>query len=69
VFFFKVKVTCTYFVSFTFVRHFFNHCWILFKLFCSMCVAIAGFSCVVRTAMSSAKVAGVLSAVVGKSAV
>jgi len=57
VFFFKVKVTWTYFGSFTFINHFFNHSWILFKLVCSLCVAIAGSSCVVRTAVSSAKTA------------
>ena len=32
VFFFKVKVNWTDFVSFTFIRHLFNHSWILFKL-------------------------------------
>jgi len=69
VFFFRVKVTWTYFVSCAFIHHFFNHNWILFKCICSLCVAIAGSSCVVRTAVSSAKVAVVLSAVVGKSAV
>ena len=60
-FFFKVKVTWTDFVSFTFIRHFLNHILVLFKLVCSLCVAIAGSSCVVRTAVSSAKVAAVLS--------
>ena len=34
-----------------------------------MCVAIAGSSCVVRTAVSSAKLAAVLSAVVGNSSI
>jgi len=66
VFFFKLKVTWTDFVSFTFICHFFNHSWILFKLFCSLCVAIAVSSCVVRTALSSAKLAAGLSAIVGK---
>jgi hypothetical protein len=50
VFFFKLKVTWIDFVSFTLIRHFFSHSWILFKLVCSLRVAIAGFSCVVRTA-------------------
>ena len=71
VFFLRVKVTWTDFVSFAFIRHFFNHNWILFKCtrICSMCVAVAGSSWVVRTAVSSGKLAVVLSAVVGKSAV
>jgi len=69
VFFFRVKVTWTDFVSFAFIRHFFDHNWILFKCVCSLRVAVAGSSCVIRTAVSSAKVAVVLSAVVGKSAV
>ena len=68
-FFFRVKVTWTDFVSFAFIRHFFNQNWILFKCVCGLCVAVAGSSCIVRTAVSSAKVAVVLSAVVGKSAV
>ena len=66
---FRVKVTWTDFVSFAFIRHYFNHNWILFKCICSLCVAMAGSSCVVSTAVSSAKVAVVLSAFVGKSAV
>jgi hypothetical protein len=57
-FFIKVKVSCTDFVSFTFMCHFFRHIWSSFKLVCSLCVAIAGFSYVIRTAVSSAKVAG-----------
>jgi hypothetical protein len=69
VFFLRVNVTWTDFVSFAFIRHFFNRDWILFKCICSQCVAIAGYSCVVRMAVSFAKVAVVLSAVVGKSAV
>jgi len=68
-FFFKVKVTWTDFVSFTFKCYFFSHSWILFILFRSLCVIIAGSSCVVRTAVSSAKIAVVLQAVVGRSAV
>ena len=59
-FFFKVKVTWTDFVSFTLIRHFSNHSWILFKFVGSLFVAIAGSSCVVRTAVSSSKVAVVL---------
>jgi hypothetical protein len=66
--FFRVKIIWTDFVSFAFIRHFFNHNWILFKCSCRMCVAIAGSSCVVRAAVSSTKLAVVLSAVVGKSA-
>jgi hypothetical protein len=65
VFFFRVKATWTDFVSFNFIRHFFNHNWILFKCICSLCVGIAGSSCVFRMAVSSTKVAVVLSAVVG----
>jgi len=68
VLFFKIKVTWTDFVSFASIRHFFNQNWILFKCVCSLCVAIAGSSCIVRTAVSSAKVAVVLSAVLSKSA-
>jgi len=48
---------------------FFNQNWILFKCVCSLCVATAGSSCIVLTAVSSAQVAVVLSAVVGESAV
>jgi hypothetical protein len=67
-FFFKVKVTWT--DCFIYLHTpFFKHSCILFRFVCSLCVAIAGFSRVVRTAASSAKVAVVLSAVVGKSAV
>jgi hypothetical protein len=69
VFLLRVKVTWTDFVSFTFMRHCFNHNWILFKCVWSLCDAMAGSSCVARTAVSSAKVAVELSAVVGKSAV
>jgi hypothetical protein len=54
VFFFKVKVTWTDFVSLTFICHSFNHSWISFKLVCSLRVAISGSSCVVRTAVSPA---------------
>jgi hypothetical protein len=61
VFFFKVKVTWADFVSFTFISHFFNHSWILFRLVCIMCVTIVGSSCVVSTTVSSAKLAVVLS--------
>ena len=64
-----VKVTWIDFVSFAFIRHFFIHNWLLFKCICSLCVATAGSSCVIRTAVSSTKVAAVLSVVVGKSAV
>ena len=67
--FIRVKITWTDFVSFAFIRHFFNQNWISFKCVCSLCVAIAGSSCIVRTAVSSAKMAVVLSALVGKSAV
>ena len=68
-FFFRVKVTWTDFVSFAFTRHFFNHNWILFRCVCSVRVVSARSSCVVKTAVSSVKVAVVLSAIVGKSAV
>ena len=68
-FFFRLKLTWADFVSFAFMRHFFNHNWILSKCVCSLRVAIAGSSCVVMTAVSFAKVAVVLSAVVDKSAV
>ena len=68
-FFFRVKVTWTDLISFAFIHHFFNYNWILFKCVCSLCVAIAGSLCVVRMAVSSAKVAVVLSAIVGKSPV
>ena len=69
VLFFRVKVIWTDFVSFAFTRHFFSHNWILFKCICSLCSAIAGCSCIVRTAVSSAKVAVMLSAVVCEPAV
>ena len=52
-FFFRVKVTWTDIVSFAFIRHFFNHNWISFKCVCSLRVAVAGSSCVVRKAVSS----------------
>ena len=68
-FFFKVKLTWTDFVSFAFICHIFSHSWILFKLVCSLCVAIAGSSCVAKTAVSSVKVAVMLSTVVGRLAV
>ena len=68
-FFFKVKVTWTDLVSFAFIRNFFSHSWILFKLVCSLCVAITGSSCVAKTAVSPVKVAVMLLAVVGRSAV
>ena len=58
-------VTWTDFVSFAFIRHFFNHNWILLKCICSFCVAVSR-SCVVRKAVSSANVAVVLSAVVSQ---
>jgi hypothetical protein len=69
VFFFKVKVTWADCFIYLHKPFFFNHGRILFKLVCSLCVAIAGSSCVVRTVVSSAKVAVVLSAAVGMSAV
>ena len=69
VLFFRVKVSWTNFVSFAFTRHFFSHSLILFICVCSLCSAIAGSLCIVRTAVSSAKVEVMLSAVVGKSAV
>ena len=65
---FRVKITWTDFVSFAFISHFFNQNWRLFKCVCSQCVTVAGISCTVTTAVSSAKTAVVLSAVVGKSA-
>jgi len=65
---FKVKVTWTDFVSLAFIRHFLAI--IEFRVsVIAICVAIAGFSCAVRTTVSSAKVAVVLSAVVGRPAV
>jgi hypothetical protein len=69
VFLLRVKETWTDFVSFAFMRHRFNHNWILFKCVRSLCDAMAGSPCIARTAVSSAKVAVELSAVVGKSAV
>ena len=63
------KVTWADFVSFAFICHFFSHSWILFKLVCSLCVAITESSCVAKTALSPAKVAVTVSAVVGRSAV
>jgi hypothetical protein len=77
VFLLGVKVTWTDFVSFAFMRHPFNNNWILFKCVWSLCYAMAGSPCVVRTAVScvarttvsSAKLAVELPAVVGKSAV
>jgi len=64
-----VKVTCTDFASFAFILHVFNHDWILFTCICSLCSAILGPSWTVRIAVSSAKVAVVLFARVGRSAV
>jgi hypothetical protein len=69
VFLLRVKVTWTDFVSFAFMRPRFNHNWILFKCVSSLCDDMARSSCVVRMAVSSAKVAVKLSAVVGKSVV
>jgi hypothetical protein len=37
---FVLKVTWTDFVSLTFIRHFFNHSWISFKLVRSLCVHV-----------------------------
>jgi hypothetical protein len=65
----RVKVTCTDLVSFAFILHVFNHDWISFRCNYSLCVASAGFSCTVSMAVSSAKVAVVLLARVGRSAV
>jgi len=64
-----VKVTGANLVSFASIRHFFSHNWMSRKCNCNLCEAIAGFSCAVRTRVSSAKVAVVLSSVVGRSAV
>jgi hypothetical protein len=68
VLFWGVKVTWTDFVSFAFVRHFFNQDWFLFQWF-AVCVATVGCLCTVGTAVLSWKVAVVLTAVVGESAV
>jgi len=65
----RVKVTCTDFASFAFIFHVFNHDWILFRCICSLCTAIVGSSWTVRIAVSSAKVAVVLFARVGRSTV
>jgi len=67
--FFKMKVTLTDLVSFAFIRHFLSHNWISRKCNCNLCEAIAGFSCAVRTTVSLANVAVVLSSVVARSAV
>ena len=63
-------MTCTDFASFAFILHVFNHDWILFRCICSLCAAIVvGSSWTVRIAVSSAKVAVVLFARVGRSAI
>jgi hypothetical protein len=69
VFLLRVQVTWADFVSFAFTSHRFNRNWILFRCVWSLCDAMAGSSCVVRTAVSFAKVVVELSAVVAKSAV
>jgi hypothetical protein len=65
----RVKVTCTDFASLAFILRLYNHDCILFKCRCSLCVASVGFSWTVSIAVSSAKVAVVLLASVGRSAV
>jgi len=62
----RVKVTCTDLVSFDFILHVFNHDWMAFRCNCSLCVASSGFSWTVSMAVSSAKVAVVLLARVGR---
>ena len=62
-------MTCTDFASFAFILHVLNHDCILFRCICSLCAAIVGSSWTVRVAVSSTKVAVVLFARVGRSAV
>ena len=64
--FFKVMVTWTDLVSFNFISHFLSHDWISRKCNGNLWEVIAGFSGAIRTTVSSAKVAVVLSAVVGR---
>ncbi len=67
--FLRVKVRCVDLVSLAFMRHFLSQFCISYRAVCNLCVAITGSTCVVRIAVSSAKVAISVSAVTGRSAV
>jgi len=65
----RVQITWVDFVSLAFVRHFLSHFCMSSRAVCSLSVAITGSVWAARTAVSSAKVAVSVSAVVGKFAV
>jgi hypothetical protein len=64
-----VNVTQTNLESLAFNLHFFNNFWVASRLVCSFCEAKPGSLPVADTAVSSAKVAVVVSVEVGRSAV
>ena len=65
----SMKVRWVDFISLAFIRHFLSHCCTAERAVWSLWVAISGVGCVASTAVSSAKVADVVSGVVGRSAV